>query len=237
MCFVWISEQPAIISLHSINWLVCVTETVCVYCAVRTGCLCFVCISEQTEIISLYIINWLVCITETECLLRGMDWMFVCFVCISEKTAIISLYSIKWLVFRHVRKIAKKKKLLASSCPCVCPSVGIEQLGSQWSIFIKFDIRVFFQNCPENSSFNKIWHEQRVPYIQSRGHLRYFGELFLEWEMLLTKVVDKIRTHILCSATFSPENRAVYETVWKKCCTAVLATDDNMAHAHCMLGN
>jgi len=37
MCFVWISEQTAIISLYSINWLVCITETQCVYCAVRTG--------------------------------------------------------------------------------------------------------------------------------------------------------------------------------------------------------
>ena len=36
MCFVWISEQTAIISLYSINWLVFVTEE-CVYCAVRTG--------------------------------------------------------------------------------------------------------------------------------------------------------------------------------------------------------
>jgi hypothetical protein len=43
MCFVWISEQTAIISLYSINWLVFITETECVYCAVRTG--------------SLYIIN------------------------------------------------------------------------------------------------------------------------------------------------------------------------------------
>ena len=36
-CFVWISEQTAIISLYSINWLVCITETECVYCAVRSG--------------------------------------------------------------------------------------------------------------------------------------------------------------------------------------------------------
>ena len=35
----WISEQTAIISLYNINWLVCITETECVYCAVRTGCL------------------------------------------------------------------------------------------------------------------------------------------------------------------------------------------------------
>jgi hypothetical protein len=34
MCFVWISQQTAIISLYNINWLVFVTETQCVYCAV-----------------------------------------------------------------------------------------------------------------------------------------------------------------------------------------------------------
>ena len=38
-CFVWISEQTAIISLYSINWQVYITETEWVYCAVRTGCL------------------------------------------------------------------------------------------------------------------------------------------------------------------------------------------------------
>jgi hypothetical protein len=35
MCCVRISEQTAIISLYSINWLVFITETECVYCAVR----------------------------------------------------------------------------------------------------------------------------------------------------------------------------------------------------------
>ena len=71
VCFVWIWEQTAIISLYSINWLVCITVTECVYCAVRTGYLneiwviCFIWIWEQTAIISLYSINWLVCITET----------------------------------------------------------------------------------------------------------------------------------------------------------------------------
>jgi len=36
MCFVWISEQTAIISLYNINWLVYITEMESVYCAVRT---------------------------------------------------------------------------------------------------------------------------------------------------------------------------------------------------------
>ena len=40
MCFVWIWEQTAIISLYSINRLVFITETECVYCTVRTGYLC-----------------------------------------------------------------------------------------------------------------------------------------------------------------------------------------------------
>jgi hypothetical protein len=29
VCFVWIAEQTAIISLYSTNWLVCINETVC----------------------------------------------------------------------------------------------------------------------------------------------------------------------------------------------------------------
>jgi len=37
MYFVWTSEQTAIISLYSTDWLVFITETECVYCAVRTG--------------------------------------------------------------------------------------------------------------------------------------------------------------------------------------------------------
>ena len=37
LCFVWISEHWKTISLHCINWLVSMTETECVYCAVRAG--------------------------------------------------------------------------------------------------------------------------------------------------------------------------------------------------------
>ena len=39
MCFLWISEQTAIISLYSINWLVFSNQEESVYCAVRTECL------------------------------------------------------------------------------------------------------------------------------------------------------------------------------------------------------
>jgi hypothetical protein len=44
----------------------------------------------------------------------------------------------------------------------------------------------------------------------------YFAQFFLEWEIFRTKVVEEIKTHILCSVTFFfSENRAVYEIMWK----------------------
>jgi hypothetical protein len=43
---------------------------------------------------------------------------------------------------------------------------------------------------------------------------RYLAEFFLEWEIIKIKVVEKIKTHILCSKTFS-ENRVVYEIMSK----------------------
>ena len=51
MCFVWIWEQTAIISLYSINWLVFITEAESVYCAVWNGPL------NQTDTVS-YLKGW-----------------------------------------------------------------------------------------------------------------------------------------------------------------------------------
>ena len=41
-------KKTAIISLYSINWLVCITETECVYCAVWTGSLYIILRSAHT---------------------------------------------------------------------------------------------------------------------------------------------------------------------------------------------
>jgi hypothetical protein len=43
---------------------------------------------------------------------------------------------------------------------------------------------------------------------------QWFAKFFSEWEMFRIKVVQKIKTHISCSVTFS-NNRAVYEIMWK----------------------
>jgi hypothetical protein len=69
---VWISEQTAIISLYSINWLVFITETECLlrgtdWIFIYNSGYVF-CVDLRTKrIISLYNVNWLLFITETEC--------------------------------------------------------------------------------------------------------------------------------------------------------------------------
>ena len=101
MCFVWISEQTAIISLYSINWLVCITEMESVYCAVRTGSLYIVqyrqfniqqfyvlstqriyvfCVDLRTNSDYFPIQHWLGGLYNWDgvCLLCGTDWVFIC---------------------------------------------------------------------------------------------------------------------------------------------------------------
>jgi hypothetical protein len=52
--------------------------------------------------------------------------------------------------------------------------------------------------------------------MKTFAHLsQYLTKFFLHWEMFYTKVVEKTKTHIPCSVTFS-ENRTVYETMSKK---------------------
>ena len=46
--------------------------------------------------------------------------------------------------------------------------------------------------------------------------------------------VENIKTYISLSIIFPPENRAVYEKMWKKYGRTGQATDDNTAHARCM---
>ena len=46
--------------------------------------------------------------------------------------------------------------------------------------------------------------------------------------MFQTKVVDKIKTHMLCSVTFFCENRAVYEIMWGNIVQRGQVADGNM---------
>ena len=55
----------------------------------------------------------------------------------------------------------------------------------------------------------------------------YPAQFFLEWEMFQTKVVEKIKTHILYSVTFSRKSCRLWDNV-EKYCTAGQVIDDNI---------
>jgi len=54
----------------------------------------------------------------------------------------------------------------------------------------------------------------------------YLVQFFLEWRMFQTKVVEKIKTHILFSVTFLRKSCRLWDNV-EKYCRAGQATDDN----------
>ena len=49
ICFVWIWEQTAIISLFNINRVVFITENACIYCEVRTKYFCIIYVNFRLQ--------------------------------------------------------------------------------------------------------------------------------------------------------------------------------------------
>ena len=62
---------------------------------------------------------------------------------------------------------------------------------------------------------------------------QYLAEFSLEWEMFQIQVLEKVKTHILCSVTFSRKSYRLWENV-ENYGGAREAADGNMA-ALCML--
>jgi hypothetical protein len=61
----------------------------------------------------------------------------------------------------------------------------------------------------------------------------YLVEFFLEWKMFWMKVVEKIKTYIICLVTFFSENCAICEVILKKYGIAGQPTDDTVIqHMH-----
>ena len=95
----------------------------------------------------------------------------------------------------------------------VCPhwTTRLPLDGFSWNLISDY----FWKICWDISSLINIWQEQRVLYMKNCVHfLSYLVNFFLEWKMFQTKLVEKLKTHILCSVTFFL-NRAFYEIMWK----------------------
>jgi hypothetical protein len=120
-----------------------------------------------------------------------------------------------------------EKRLLASSVlpvsPIVRPSFHLSVRLSAWNnsapagwIFMITEIWGFFGSPSRIYKFH-----YTVTCVTGTLHeylctFMVIFQLFLEQEMLHTIVVEKIKAHIVCSIIFFPENRAVYEIMWKK---------------------
>jgi hypothetical protein len=141
------------------------------------------------------------------------------------------LVSVKVVSFELVRNVWQshslafseiaKKRLFASSLSARPHGTLLPLDGFSWNL-----IRFFFRKCQENSSFVKIGQEKQVLHMKiDRQCLSHLALLFLGWEMFQTKVVDKIKTQMLCSITFFFLNsRPLWDNV-EKYCTSGQATD------------
>jgi len=62
----------------------------------------------------------------------------------------------------------------------------------------------------------------------------YLAQFFLEWEMLQTNVVEKIKINILWWVTFFRKSYRLWDNVGEIYNAATQATVDNMMHGHFM---
>jgi hypothetical protein len=82
-------------------------------------------------------------------------------------------------------------------------------------IFMKFDISVFCERL--SRKFKIQWSLTRVKaalHEDQRTFMSTSRSVLLKMRNVSDKVVEKIKTHSLCSITFFA-NRAVYEIMWK----------------------
>jgi hypothetical protein len=121
-----------------------------------------------------------------------------------------------------------------SFCPSVCPH-GTTQLPLD-GFSCTFMFEDFSKICWVNSRYIQIGQEQRVIYMKTNIHFRsYLAHFFLEWEMFQKKAVEKIKTLFFVQKPFFRKSCQTWDDV-EIFCGSWQATDDNMAHAHLMLG-
>jgi len=125
---------------------------------------------------------------------------------------------------------AEMQKASVNFVRSVCLSVRIEELGWNWTDFYEIWFLIIFLNmCSQNSSFIQIWREKRVLYMRTcEDFWSYLTQFFWEWEMFQTKLVARMKKHILCSVNFFPSKLCCLWDNVKEYCWAGQATDDNI---------
>jgi len=108
-----------------------------------------------------------------------------------------------------------EERLLASSPLSVCPSVLMEQLGSNWTYFHEmWYLSIFSKSCWGNSSF----HWNRTGSLRKEQYaflIKYRSVLFLWMKYVSDKICRGNQNTSSMFNYFFSENRAVYEKIWK----------------------
>jgi hypothetical protein len=107
---------------------------------------------------------------------------------------------------RRLREISKSNRYLRH----VRPSFRIEQLGSHWTDFDEIWYLSFF------FLFENLWGKLQFHWnlsLHEDTSWKYLAELSLEWKVLQIKAAEKIKTHVLYSATFFRKSCRLRENV------------------------
>jgi len=120
----------------------------------------------------------------------------------------------------------------------VRPSVRMEQFGCHWKdfhwIWYLNNSRKTVQKVPVSLKSDKNNGYFTWRPLESFDSTCISLHFFVEWEIFQTGFVEEIETHVLCSITFCRKSYSLWDNV-EKYHRAGQATDNNMAHAHCML--
>jgi hypothetical protein len=112
----------------------------------------------------------------------------------------------------------------------------MEILGSNWMGFYEVLYMSIFWNFVKKTQVSLKSDKNNRCFIWRHINLWYLMELLLEWETFRTKVVEKIKTHILTSITFFQKLCRLWDV---EKCGRVRGHkwQCNMAHALCTLDN
>ena len=145
--------------------------------------------------------------------------------CISVKTLIVYIF---------LGTFAKLRKAAISFVMSVRPSAWYNS-PPNWRIFTKFYIWVFFRKTIEK--IQVALNRTRITGTLYADQYTYFitsGSVLLRMRNVSdTSCRENQNTHFVSNTFFS--KIVPFETTRGKNCRAVQATDDNRAHAHCML--
>jgi hypothetical protein len=123
--------------------------------------------------------------------------------------------------FAKLRKATVSFVMLVRLSVCPHETTRLPIYGFSWYLIFEY----FSKICRENSSFIKIWQEYTFLIISPSVILRMRN-------VSHKKLQRNLKSHILYSIIFFSKSCRLWDNVEK--CRTEQATDDNMAHAHCM---